>query len=392
MILQTGKATNPYTKLSRASVRTALLLLSIGIFCFFISVPACPAEFEQVLTESIIVNQPYNLDLQLKSRSVSHENRTGSPGEGGRAISRLGEGRKGSPSVTIKPGKAAQLCDIEGPGTVRRIWMTTYKRPLVLRGVVIRAYWEDQTHPSIEAPLGDFFGFAHGKVEPYQSAVHSLGKRAGMTMWLPMPFVKRCRITLSNESKDKIVVFYKIDYTLGDRHTDEVGRLHVLFRRENPTTLKKDFVILPKRKGKGRYMGAVLGIRTLSEDWWGEGEFKAYLDDDDEYPTIVGTGTEDYAGLSWGILQTSYRYHGACLVDEPFHTLYRWHIPDPIFWRTSFRAAIQQIGHKKGGLYERRDDVSTATFWYEPVPGAPLPPIPTYKERTENLWEKSKKK
>jgi hypothetical protein len=194
----------------------------------------------------------YDLDTHLESRSISFENPTGAPGRGGKTANNLGVGRKGSPCKMFEPNETITLCNIKGPGTIRHIWMTgSFKdNKILLRSMVIRFYWEKQTHPSIECPLGDFFGCAQARWNSYQSAVHSVGQNASLNIWLPMPFEKRARITLSNESNLKGGVFYQIDYTINDCHPEEFGRLHVLFRRENPTTMKKDFVILPKRTGK----------------------------------------------------------------------------------------------------------------------------------------------
>ncbi|RMF99044.1 MAG: DUF2961 domain-containing protein [Planctomycetota bacterium] len=349
---------------------------------------ACLAAAVVVGQQPDVVHQPYLLDTGLVSRSISFENPTGAPGEGGKAASRLGVGRKGSPSRPIKPGESHVLCDIEGPGTIRHIWLTTHQDPKNLRSLVIRAYWEGQEHPSIECPVGDFFGFAHGKVMPYQSAVHSVGQRAGMNIWLPMPFTKHAKIVLTNETDDDHTppIYYQIDYTLGDKHPEDVGRLHVLFRRENPTTLKQDFELLPKRKNKGRYIGAVIGIRNLHPNrWWGEGEIKVYMDGDTDFPTICGTGSEDYVGLSWGIQQTPFLYNGCSLAQKEFVSMYRWHLPDPIAWQKEARITIQQIAWEKG-LTETSDDWSCATFWYEPTPSAPLPPFPDVKARTADIW------
>ena len=330
--------------------------------------------------------EPYRLDVRLESRSISFENPTGARGAGGKAASKLGVGRKGAPARSLKPGEEVQLCDITGPGTIRHIWMTTVRDPENLRSLVIRGWWDGQQHPSIECPVGDFMGFAHGKVMPYQSAVHSVGKSAGMNLWLPMPFTQRARFTLTNEGKKTVPLYYQIDYTLKDRHPKGVGRLHVLFRRENPTTLKRDFELLPPRHQRGRFIGSVIGIRALEGNWWGEGEVKVYLDGDREFPTICGTGSEDYVGLSWGMQQTPFRYNGCCLDQKGFVTMYRWHLPDPILWKKEARITIQQIGWKDG-LYERRDDWSAATFWYEPVPSEPLPPFPDVQARTADLWK-----
>ncbi len=337
-----------------------------------------------------IVTAPYALDTGLVSRSICFENTTGAPGAGGRAASKLGVARKGAPSISLKAGQEVQLCDIEGPGTIRHIWMTTARNPENLRSLVIRAWWDGQVHPSIECPLGDFMGAAHGKVTPYFSAVHSLGQNAGMNIWLPMPFTTQARVTLTNTGQRDVPLFYQIDYTLKDKHPRGVGRLHVLFARENPTTEKQDFELLPKRTGKGRFIGALIGIRNMHPgQWWGEGEIKIFMDGDTEYPTICGTGSEDYVGLSYGIQQTPYLYNGCNLNENNFISMYRWHLPDPIWWQQECRITIQQIAWKKG-LAETSDDWSSATFWYESVPSEPLPPMPDMQARTADIWQDKK--
>jgi hypothetical protein len=333
-----------------------------------------------------LAQQPYLLDTGLLSRSISFENPTGAPGEGGKAASNLGVGRKGSPYRTLKPGETVQLCDIEGPGTIRHLWVTTEGKPANLRSLVIRAAWDGQEHPSIACPVGDFFGFAHGKVMPYQSAVHSVSPNAGMNLWLPMPFLKRAKFTLTNEGAAAVPLFYQLTYMLGDKLAADVGRLHVLFRRENPTTEKRDFELLPQRKNKGRFVGSVIGIRNLHpKQWWGEGEFKVYMDGDRQFPTIAGTGSEDYVGHAWGVQEATFLYNGCSLNQKNYVSMYRWHLPDPIAWRKEARITIQQIAYGKQ-LLETSDDWSCATFWYEPIPSAPLPPLPDVKARTANIW------
>ena len=334
-----------------------------------------------------VVNEPYLLDTGLRSRSISFENPTGAPGQGGQAASPLGPTRKGAPKRPFAPGETVDLAKIEGAGTIRHIWMTiSNRKPEALRSFVIRAFWDGQVHPSIECPLGDFFGFAHGKVESYQSAVHSLGQSAGMNIWLPMPFTKGAHITLTNETEKNVTIYYQIDYTIDDPHPDGVGRLHVLFNRQNPTTEKVDLELLPQRKGKGRFLGAIVGVRALSKNWWGEGEIKVYMDGDKEFPTICGTGTEDWVGLSYGLQQTPFLYNGANLSKDAYQSFYRWHLPDPIYWHEECRVTIQQIAWRDG-LAETKDDWSTATFWYEPIPSAPLPKMPGRKARTADLPE-----
>jgi hypothetical protein len=341
--------------------------------------------------------QLYDLGTGLKSRSISFENPTGEPGKGGQTASNLGVGRKGFPAKGIAPGETVELCRISGAGTITHIWMTggfRNKNASALRSMVIRAYWENQEHPSIECPLGDFMGSAHAKVNSYESAVHSTGINSALNIWLPMPFSKSARMTLTNEGDQNITLFYQIDYTIDDKNTGNFGRLHVCFRRENPTTLKEDFEILPKRNGEGRFIGAVLGIRSFESNWWGEGEIKIFMDGDTEFPTICGTGSEDYVCLSYGMQQTPFLYHGCSWNQNGFISMYRWHLPDPVYWGKECRITIQQIGYSgqlrsenKPPLYERQDDWSSATFWYEPVPSDPLPEFPDLNSRTANLWE-----
>jgi len=337
-----------------------------------------------------IVTEPYILDIGFLSRSISFENPTGAPGQGGKTASHLGVGRKGSPRKWLNPGETVTLCNIEGSGTIRHIWMGGAKTELDNRGIVIRAWWDEQEHPSIECPLGDFMGFAHGENVPYYSVAHSTDPGGGRNIWLPMPFKKHARITLTNETPERKVIYYQIDYTIEDRHSFDVGRLHVLFRRENPTTKKQDFVLLPERIGKGRFMGGVVGVRNLhSERWWGEGEIKIYLDGDSNYPTICGTGSEDWVCQSYGVHERAWYYSGCTLNRKGFVSMYRWHMVDPILWQKECFITIQQIAwdpNVENGLVETSDDWSCATFWYEPVPSNPLPPMPNYTIRTKDLW------
>lgn len=346
--------------------------------------------------QSISGEHLYDLGAGFESRSISFENPTGEPGHGGQAASNLGVGRKGFPAKAIAPGETVVLCDIAGTGTIRHIWMTgSFKvKTIALRSIVVRAFWENQKHPSVECPLGDFMGISHAKVNSYQSAVHSVGEIAALNIWLPMPFNEHAKMTLTNESNESISLFYQIDYTIGDKHPKNLGRLHVCFVRKNPTVLAEDFEILPTRIGEGRFIGTVLGIRTLQGNWWGEGEVKAFIDGDTEFPTICGTGSEDYVCLSYGMQQTPFLYHGCSWNHDGFISMYRWHLPDPIYWKKKCRITIQQIGfssklRQETGhpLYERQDDWSSATFWYEPIPSSQLPEFPDLDSRIANLWK-----
>lgn len=342
----------------------------------------------------------YTLSDGLISRSICFENPTGAKGAGGAVASPLGPGRKGDPARLVVPGEVVELANIEGPGTIRHIWATMPPVARAVRGAVIRIYWEGQEHASVEAPVGDFFGFAHGKTKEFQTAAHSVGSAQGMNSWLHMPFTKSARVTLTNESAKPFPFFYQIDYTLGDKHGDDIGRLHIHFRRENTTTLGVDFEILPERQGRGCFVGCVIGVKPDGAAWWGEGEVKFYMDGDAELPTICGTGSEDYVGLSWGLQENAFLYNGATLCerdgsDTGYISMYRWHMKDPVYWESAMRVTMQQIGHVgpspnleayKANLYEREDDWCATAFWYEPVPSAPLPPLASVEERSTDLW------
>jgi hypothetical protein len=334
----------------------------------------------------------YDVTPSVESRSISFENPTGEKGAGGQAKSNLGVGRKGAPAKTIKPGETIALCDINGPGVIRHMWLTLRASVETLQGIVMRAYWDKQEHPSVEAPIGPFFGVMHGQPRAYQSAAHAVNEKAGMNCWLEMPFVEHAKITISNESPKETPIFYNIDFTLGDALSESSGRLHGTYRRENPTTLKQDFEILPKRAGQGRYIGCVLGIRPLDPDWWGEGEFKVYLDSDEEFPTICGTGVEDLIGQSWGLQNAGFLYGGTSLQVSGLFAIYRWHIKDPIYWKKSIRVTIQQIGYtSESRLFERQDDWSVCSFWYEPIPSKPLHDMPGYSARVKDYLPKEEK-
>jgi hypothetical protein len=303
----------------------------------------------------------------------------------------------------IPAGGSLEIASIDGPGIIRHIWLATYDLPDAMRAVVIRAYWDGQEHPSIEAPLGDFFGFAHGHTPPYASAVHSVGEKRALNIWLPMPFRKHARWTLTNDLDIAVPVFFQMDFTVGDALEGEVGYLHAHFRRECLTREGVDYEILPLREGVGRYLGAVIGVRPTSSAWWGEGEVRIFLDGDVDQPTIVGTGAEDYACLSWGLQQNTFPFHGANLVskgrtDTGPVSMYRWHLPDPVYWAESIRVTIQQIGIDLRGpavpdslsgylacLRDRRDDWCSCAFWYESVPSAPLPTPASFEVRMEAL-------
>lgn len=331
------------------------------------------------------------------SRGITWENRTGEPGAGGMA----GDGRKGSAYIPeIANGETVTLMDVEGCGVIRHIWITVPDRsPPALRNMILRMYWEDSPVPSVEAPLGDFFGVAHGRTADMANVYTTMTLGRGFNCYFPMPFATRARITVENDMPDDRVMrlfFFQIDYELRDALPKGTARFHAQFRRENPTVEKRDFVILDDVEGPGYFVGCVIGIRPLGPDWWGEGEMKFYMDGDTDYPTICGTGTEDYFGAAWGMGRYVTDYHGCPLfltgdeAKEPFAhgliSMYRFHKPDPVYFRTSFRATMQQMGwHPDRGLFERSDDWSSVAYWYQLRPVKSMPPLPDRAARTAGL-------
>lgn len=356
---------------------------------------------------------PARIDPALVSRSATFENPTGAKGAGGSAAG----GRKGSPSRELEAGERVVLLDAEGPGTIRHIWMTFEPAaPEIMRAQWIEVFYDGASEPSVSVPCLDFFGLPHGRPVPYASALASAQEGRGFNFYAPMPFAQSIRIEYVNGADVPRHLYYQVDYTLG---AVEPSYLHVSFRRQNPTTQRRDFTIAEGLRGPGRFLGCVVGIRTVDPGtWYGEGEVKVYLDGDDELPTICGTGLEDYVGTAWGMGPHAAPFAGApveVLTEGAFMPdflgFYRWHVPDPIMFERDLRVDLQQIGaawfssqeelerfserqplaggegmlviddHRDGaapgaklygGLHERVDDVCAAAFVYcrtpQPVP------------------------
>lgn len=346
----------------------------------------------------------------LASRSACAENPFALPGAGGKT----GGGRKGSPCIVgFQDGSTITLLDQKGPGVVRHIWCTIPPgNPLHLRNLILRIYWDDQDCPSVEVPLGDFF-CCHGGMRHLSSELLSTMAGRGFNCWIPMPFRERARMTLENSSGSEVrMFFYQVSFTLGDDLGADTGYFHANFRRNNPCPIHEDYTILDGVSGKGVYLGTVLAIRSLyRESWWGEGEFKFYLDGE-AYPTICGTGTEDYIGQAWGLAEVCAPWQGCPLADDNagFYSLYRFHGKDPIYFNHSIKVTIQQIGygsrikaadfygkefrqyHAAGSpddseccYYDRSDDYASVAYWYQTLPSAPLAAIPDRQSRSSDL-------
>lgn len=348
-----------------------------------------------------------------ESRAVNAENPTGEKGNGGRTASRLGPSRKGSPCLkNIAPGQTVTLAAITGKGIIRHIWMTVDSRTsdaerYVLRDLILQMYWDGEKYPSVEVPLGDFFCCGFGQECTVNSYPVVVVPSRGLNCYFPMPFEKDAVIKLVSEHADTIpAFFYQIDYELDPDQPSGLLYFHAQWRRERYTELKRDYTVLDGVKGDGQYVGTYIALSTLERYWWGEGEMKFYIDGDQDYPTICGTGTEDYFGGSWSfaaqqngrtVEQTyctpflGYPFH-SCRdtgVSNPYHEddvppmrgFYRWHIPDPVYFHKDLKVTLQQIGVGYGGLFERQDDLSSVSYWYQTHPHVPFPELPSKKDR-----------
>ena len=333
-----------------------------------------------------------------ESRSISPENFTGEPGRGGMATEGtgsgpardLGQGWKVSPSVRIGAGETFTLADIDGSGAIQQIWLTPTGR---WRFAILRIYWDDQEHPSVECPLGDFFGMGWEQYAPLNSLAVCVNPRSAFNCYWEMPFRKRCRMTVTNLDDDGMVLYYQINYTL-TRVPEDAAYFHARFHRSNPVPEKTDFTIVDGIEGRGQYVGTYMAWGSNSGGWWGEGEIKFYMDDDSEWPTICGTGTEDYFCGSYcfdmGKDQGGYRefctphagLHQVIRPDGRFASqqrfgMYRWHIADPIRFRSKLHVTMQALGWRSGRRYlPLQDDVAAVAYWYQTLPTAPFPALP----------------
>jgi hypothetical protein len=330
---------------------------------------------------------------EAKTRSISAENFTGEKGKAGMATEgtganasrELGQGWKVSPSVRLK----AKSTFTAGSGAIQHIWMTPAG---TWRFLILRAYWDGETEPSIEVPVGDFFACGWNQYAQVSSLAVCVNPGSAFNCYWPMPFRKSCRITIENIAEEDATLYYQIDYTLTEVPADE-AYLHAQFRRVNPLPYKQVYTIADGIKGKGHYVGTYLAWGVNSTGWWGEGEIKFFMDGDSQFPTICGTGTEDYFCGSYNFEnKTTHQYQefttpyvGLPQVIRPDGLyssqqrfgLYRWHIMDPIRFDEDLKVTIQALGWRSGGRYlPLQDDIASTAFWYQAEPHAPFPKLP----------------
>ena len=334
---------------------------------------------------------------KAKTRSLSAENPTGEKGKGGMAVEGvsshcakgLGQGWKVNPYLRIDPGATATLADLAGPGAIQQIWMTLGQ---AWRNDILRFYWDNEPTPSIECPAGDFFCCGWGRYAQVNALPVNVNPGSAFNCFWEMPFRKHCRITLENRNLEPLTAFYQINYTLTDV-PDDAAYFHAQFRRVNPLPYKQVVTILDGVKGWGQYVGTYMAWGSNNNGWWGEGEIKFFIDGDKAFPTICGTGTEDYFCGSYGFqdpvthqyLEYTTAYAGMPQVIRPDGLydsqqrfgLYRWHIMDPVRFEKDLKVTMQALGWRSGGRYlPLQDDISSTAFWYQAEPHAPFPKLP----------------
>ncbi|MDR2774809.1 MAG: DUF2961 domain-containing protein [Tannerella sp.] len=368
-------------------------------------------------TVSVFAQQyPYNgLDNNMgnlyrlsnaRTRSISPENFTGEKGKGGMADPKdkdkrnvanatnaardLGQGWKVNPYIRIESGETFTIAEMEGPGAIQHIWMTPTGN---WRFTIMRIYWDDEKEPSVECPVGDFFGMGWGVYAPLNSLAVCVNPGSAFNCYWTMPFRKKCKITMENiNDKDAMTLYYQIDYTLTDV-PDDAAYFHAQWRRSNTNTTS-DYTIVDNIRGKGHYVGVYMAWGVNNNGWWGEGEIKFFMDGDTKFPTICGTGTEDYFCGSYNFdREGQYKefctpYCGLSQVIRPDGTyrsqqrfgLYRWHIADPVRFEKDLKVTIQDLGWRNGGRYlPQQSDIASVVFWYQTEPHNKFPKLPAWE-------------
>ena len=286
----------------------------------------------------------YEMPINPQSGLSSFENPNGVKGNGGKT----NKTAKGNAFEFIEPGETKNLLDIKGEGTIQRIWLTIDHSALKLRSLRLQFFWDGSSKPAVDVPLGDFFVYNLGKQVAFQSALFSSGEGRSYNCYIPMPFKRAVKVLLINEGKERVKLYYDIDFLLHKLPSNALY-FHAYWNRQASGQLGDDYVLLPKVEGKGRFLGISVGLNTdtsYSKSWWGEGEVKMYLDGDSKYPTINGTGAEDYIGSAWGLGTFINQYQGCTIANDSTgqFCFYRWHIPDAIYFNKDIKVAIQQIG------------------------------------------------
>jgi hypothetical protein len=347
------------------------------------------------------------LIINAETRLISPENPTGEKGKGGMAIpdvnnpdlpfsgsaQHLGQGWKVNPFIKPKAGQTVTIMDVDGPGTIQHIWMASETGWAGNgRAGVLRFYWDNEQEPSIEVPMTDFFAVGHDQFARVNSLAVIVNPMSAMNCYWPMPFRKHCRITFTNEGdRDLSLLTYQITYVVAEV-PENAGYFHAQWRKAVVNPENPDYTIVDGIKGSGKYVGTFLAWTQLHTGWFGEGEVKMFIDGDGKFPTICGTGTEDYFCGSYGFPEVYSTAYVGNVLDNSKNaegsprkwSLYRWHIMDPIFFHKDLRITIQALGWyngKPGGYRPLGDDIASTAYWYQLEPHAKFPPLPALPAR-----------
>lgn len=362
------KIRNMLTKKNLSYLGMASFATTLALLFFVIIFTGCTEERIKSGSSANL----FEFNNNVETHWSSPENLNGEKGMGGRA----NNGAKGFACDSIAAGHSYTLLDIQDQGIINRIWITIRDRsPEMLRSLKIEMFWDNETIPAVSVPFGDFFGIGLGKTTVFQNALFANAEGRSFSCFIPMPFRKAAKIVITNESDKKLLfIFFDVDYSLTKTWNNDNMYFHAFWHRETATKLAKDFEILPKTNGKGRFLGSNIGVCAdlrYKKTWFGEGEVKMYIDGDKEFPTLVGTGTEDYIGTGWGQGKFINNYSGCLVADDILNewAFYRFHIPDPVFFRENIRVTIQQMG---GAQFETVADNQKS--------GAPMIPVSTSGE------------
>jgi hypothetical protein len=303
------------------------------------------------------------------------------------AARELGTGWKLSPGVEIEPGKTFEVANIGDSGAIQQMWMVP---SISWRWLILRIYWDGQEQPSVEVPFGDFFCQGWNEYAHVNSLAVCVNPAYAFNCYWEMPFRKSCRMTCENLSDETCTLFYQINYTLTDV-PENAAYFHAQFRRVNPLPYKEVYTLVDGIRGQGHFVGTYMAWGSNNTGWWGEGEIKFYIDGDNEFPTICGTGTEDYFCGSYCFMidgqykEYSTAYAGMPQVIRPDGAnrsqqrfgLYRWHITDPVRFSSDLRVTMQALGWRSRGRFlPLQDDIASVVYWYQTLPTAPFPALP----------------
>ena len=306
-----------------------------------------------------------------------------------KASRELGQKWKVRPFIALPSGSTTTIMDTDGPGRITHIWITLDQKRY--RDIIIRMYWDGEDKPSVEAPIGDFFCCGFSRAMEINSIPINVNPTGGLNCYFPMPFRKHAKITVENRAPEQLAHFFYAISMDEDAVEPDEAYFHAMFRRENPSEYMKDYLIVDGIKGHGHYIGTQMCWQQNSAGWWGEGEIKAFIDGDKEFPTYCGTGTEDYFGGAWsymGNYSAPFMGYQDMMISKKYgeygeketrltnsignrHSMYRFHLLDPIRFQSDLKVTMQALGWRSEHRFlSLQDDIASVAYWYQSEPHA----------------------